>query len=218
MAEAVPEDLSGDALVEKFAPNGGRVVTGLGAVVVVAMILAWATDPTRGTFWVPCLALVIALLLWTSTLRPRVMVEGWSLVLRNMLSTVRLPLAAIEEVAVQQVMAVRAGGKRYVCSGVGRTLRQAMKGSAMQRAREQAGGLRGEIAKAQVREPGMNYADFVEIRVQELVNEDRMRRGVARFSPEADELAEQVRREWAWPEIAALVACVAFFVVGLLVG
>ena len=45
----------------------------------------------------------------------------------------------------------------------------------------------------------MDYADFVEIRVQELINEDRMRRGVKRFSPEADELAKQVRREVDWP-------------------
>ncbi len=168
--------------------------------------------------WVPAVALFGAVVVYLSTVRPRVRVEGRELVLRNMLSTIHLPLAAIEEVAVQQVMAVRAGGKRYVCAGVGRSLRQAMKGSAVQKAREQAGGLRGEIAKAQVREPGMNYADFVEIRVQELVNEDRMRRGIKRFSPEADELAKQVRREWAWPELAALGATLAFFVIGLLVG
>jgi len=64
----------------------------------------------------------------------------------------------------------------------------------------------------------MNYADFVEIRIQELVNEDRARRGIAKFSPEADELAEQARREPAWPEIALLVATAGFTLVGLLVG
>jgi hypothetical protein len=163
-------------------------------------------------------ALFAGIVLYTSTVRPRVRVQGRELVLRNMLSTIYLPLAAIEEIAVQQVMAVRAGGKRYVCAGVGRTLRQAMKGSAMQKAREQAGGLRGEIAAATVREPGMNYADFVEIRLQELVNEDRMRRGVKRFSPEADELAKQVRRERAWPEIVALAASAAVLVVAILAG
>ena len=135
-----------------------------------------------------------------------------------MLTTVYIPLAAIEEIAVRQVLAVRAGGKRYVCAGVGRTLRQAMKGSAVQRAREEMGGLRGELASATVREPGMNYADFVEIRLQELINEDRMRRGVKRFSPEVDELAKQIRRELAWPEIAGLVATAAFFVAAVLAG
>jgi hypothetical protein len=208
----------GEAEVEKFAPNGGTAIAVIGAVVSLGFVVAWAVDIDEVPLWVPAVALLGAVVVYMSTVRPRVRVEGRELVLRNMLSTIRLPLAAIEEVAVQQVMAVRAGGKRYVCAGVGRSLRQAMKGSAMQKAREQAGGLRGEIAKAQVREPGMNYADFVEIRVQELVNEDRMRRGVKRFSPEADELAKQVRREWAWPELAALVATVVFFVVGLVVG
>ncbi len=207
-----------DSQVEKFAPNGGTVISVVAGVVAAAFLVAWVVDTDEVPLWVPAVALLGAYVVYLSTVRPRVRVEKRELVLRNMLSTVRLPLAAVEEVAVQQVMAVRAGGKRYVCAGVGRTMRQAMKGSAMQKAREQAGGLRGEIAKAQVREQGMNYADFVEIRVQELINEDRMRRGIARFSPEADELATQVRRTWAKPEIAVLVAAVAFFVVGLLVG
>jgi hypothetical protein len=207
-----------DTKVEKFAPNGGTGIAVIGGVVALGFIVGWAVDMDEVPLWVPAVALFGGIVLYTSTLRPRVRVQGRELVLRNMLTTVYLPLAAIEEIAVRQVMAVRAGGKRYVCAGVGRTLRQAMKGSAMQKAREQAGGLRGEIAAATVREPGMNYADFVEIRVQELVNEDRMRRGIKRFSPEADELARQVRRELAWPEIAALVATAAFLVIAILAG
>ena len=64
----------------------------------------------------------------------------------------------------------------------------------------------------------MNYADFVEIRIQELINEDRMRRGVKRFSPEADELAQadppraglagDRRRSWR-PRPSSLVAVLA---------
>jgi len=142
LAEVDPEDVT----VEKFAQNGGQVVAVLGALVVVAMLVGWALDPGQVAFWVVPLALVIAMVIWTSTLRPRVLVQGSSLVLRNMVTTVRIPLAAIEEVVVRQVMAVRAGDKRYVCAGVGRTLRQAIKGSAVQRAREQMGGLRAEIA------------------------------------------------------------------------
>jgi hypothetical protein len=144
-----------------------------------------------------------------------VLVQGHDLVLRNMLSTVFIPLASIEELAVRQVLAVRAGGKRYVCAGVGRSLRQAMRGSAVQKAREQMGGLRGELAA--VREPGMNYADYVEIRLQELIKEDRARRGIAKFSDEAEALARQARRVLAWPEIAALVVTGLFTVVALFV-
>ena len=203
-----------DVTVEKFAPNGGTVIAVLGGIAVVAFVVGWAVDPDDVPLWVPGVALFGGVLLYASTVRPRVLVRGSELVLRNMLSTVFIPLAAIEELAVRQVLAVRAGDKRYVCAGVGRTLRQALKGSAVQRAREQMGGLRGEMAA--VREPGMSYADFVEVRLQELVNQDRLRRGVAKYSAEAEALAQDVRRRPAWPEIALLVA--AFAVVAVLAG
>ncbi len=208
----------GDTTVEKFAPNGGTGIAIVGGLVAIGFIVGWILDMDRIPLWVPAAALLGGIVLYTSTVRPRVLVHGRDLVLRNMLSTVRLPLASIEELAVRQVMAVRAGGKRYVCAGTGRPMRQALKGSAVQRAREEMGGLRGEMAKATVREPGMNYGDFVEIRLQELVNEDRMRRGIKRYSPEADELAKQVRRELAWPELVALVAAAAFLVIAVLAG
>jgi hypothetical protein len=201
---------------EKFAQNGGHVVAVLGTLVVVAMVVGWALDPDEVGLWVLALAFVLALLIWTSTLRPRVLVQGSSLVMRNMLSTVRIPLAAVEEIAVRQVMAVRAGDKRYVCAGVGRTLRQAMKGSAVQRAREQMGGLRGEVAT--IVEPGMVYADYVEVRVRQLAGEDLARRGIRSPSPEVEELGAHVRREPAWPEISLLVVAVALFVIAVLVG
>ena len=205
-----------DGRVEKFAPNGGTVMAVLGAVVVAVFVVTWALDADRIDFWVPSMAIFFGIVLYASTVRPRVMVKDHDLVLRNMLSTISIPLAAVEEVAVRQVLAVRAGGKRYVCAGVGRTLRQALKGSAVEKARAEMGGLRGEMAKTA--EVGMSYADFVEVRITELVNEDRMRRGIAKYSPEADELAKQIRREPAWPEIAGLGVTAVLFVLGILVG
>ena len=160
----------GDTTVEKFAPNGGTAMAVVGGVVVLAFVVFWVIDMDSVPLWVPAVALFGGMVLYTSSVRPRVIVKGRDLVFRNMLSTTYLPLASIEEMAVRQVMAVRAGGKRYVCSGAGRPLRQAMKGSAMQRAREQMGGLHGEMAKAAVREPGMSYADFIEIRVRSWSN------------------------------------------------
>jgi hypothetical protein len=204
-----------DTTVEKFAPNGGTVIAVVGGLVVLGLVGSWVFDMDRVPLWVPALALFGGVVLYASTVRPRVMVRGGDLVLRNMLSTVHIPLAAVEELAVRQVLAVRAGGRRYVCAGVGRSLRQAMKGSAMQRARAEMGGLSGEIARSAVLEPGMNYADYVEIRIQEFIKADRGRRGVKLYSPEADELAKQIRRELAWPEIAALVATAAFFVIAI---
>jgi len=205
-----------DVRVERFAPNGGTVVAVLGGLAVVGFVVGWAVDPDEVPLWVPGVSLFGGVVLYASTVRPRVLVVGHDLVLRNMLTTVFIPLASIEELAVRQVLAVRAGGRRYVCAGVGRSLRQALKGSAVQRAREEMGGLRGELAA--VREPGMNYADYVEIRLQELVNEDRARRGITKFSDQADELAKQARRAPAWPEISALVVIAAFVVVAVVAG
>lgn len=202
--------------VEKFAPNGGTVTAVVAGLVALAFILAWAIDIHRVALWVPALALLGGAIVWMSTVRPRVRVENNELVLQNMVTTTYLPLASIEEVAVRQVMAVRAGGQRYVCSGVGRSMRSALKGSSVEHARQQVGGLRGELAK--VPEPGMHYADFVELRVRELINEDRMRRGVKRYSPEADELAKQVRREPSWPAIGVLAVVAVLLVVGVIVG
>jgi hypothetical protein len=207
--------------VEKFAQNGGHLVAGFGALVVVAMVVGWALDPDEVALWVLPLALVIALAIWTSMLRPRVLVQGSSLVLRNMVTTVWIPLAAVEELAVRQVMAVRTGNGRYFCAGVGRTLRQAVQGSGVGRARAQAGGFGGEILRHQagglgshgatVAQPGIVYADYVETRLRELVKQDRERRGLKALSPEVEALAAQSRRELAWPELGALALSVLLF-------
>jgi hypothetical protein len=220
LAEGGPDGVT----VEKFAQNGGYLVAGCGALVVAGMLIGWVLDPDGVPLWVLPLALVVALAIWTSTVRPRVLVQGSSLVLRNMVTTVRIPLAAVEEIAVRQVMAVRAGDKRYLCAGVGRTVRQAMQGSAMQRARRQGGGIGGftgfsgfsdDIGTAPT--PGVIYADYVETRLHELIKEDRDRRGLKALSPEVEALAAQTRRELAWPEIAALAASVLLLALALLV-
>lgn len=201
---------------EKFAANGGTGIAVLAGVVVVGFLVGWALDMDEVALWVPVAALLGGLLVWTSTVRPRVLVNGGELVLRNMLSTVRIPLAAVEEIAVQQVLAVRAGEKRYVCAGVGRSLRQVMMGTSLTRARQQAGALTGEVGgDIQI---GMDYGDFVETRVRHLVREDRERRGIRAFSPEMEELGRQVTREPAWPEIIALGVFAALLVVAILVG
>ncbi len=65
----------------------------------------------------------------------------------------------------------------------------------------------------------MDYGDYIETRVRDLIRQDRSRRGITSvFSAEADALRGRIRREWAWLEIGALVATGLFFVVGILVG
>ena len=83
------------------------------------------------------------------------------------------------------------------------------------RAREQAGGLTGEMAAAiePSVKPGVVYADYVELRIRDLAKKDRARRGLTRSSPEIDRAGRAGRRELAWPEIVALVASVVLFLV-----
>ena len=199
--------------VERFERNGGTLTGIAGFVVAAVCVVAGVVDPGDVPLWVPALGVLLAVLVWAATFRPRVWVEPGTLVLRNMLETVRLPLAAVEEVAVRQVMAVRAAGTRYVASGTGRTLRQALRGSAVQRAREEMGGLRAEASS--VVEPGMAYGDFIELRLRDLIAEDRLRRGVKAYSSDVDALAEEVQREPAWLEIVLLVVSVAFLVLAV---
>ena len=204
---------------EKFAPNGGQVTGVLGLLVVATFVGVWVSDRDRVPLWVLAVALLVGVLIWSTMLRPRVWVEPGTLVLRNMLDTTRIPLAAVEEVAVRQVMAVRVGERRFVSPGVGRSLRQAMKGSAAHRVRAELPGLQGLAAEAAaVVEPGMVYGDYVELRLRDLATEDRSRRGIRLGSPELDALAGQVDRTRAWPEIVAVAASSVFTVLAVVFG
>ena len=204
---------------EKFAPNGGQVTGVLGLLVVATFVGVWVSDRDRVPLWVLAVALLVGVLIWSTMLRPRVWVEPGTLVLRNMLETTRIPLAAVEEVAVRQVMAVRVGEQRFVSPGVGRSLRQAMKGSAVHRVRAELPGLQGLAAEAAaVVEPGMVYGDYVELRLRDLATEDRTRRRIRLNSPELDALVGEVVRTRAWPEIVAVAASSAFTVAAVVFG
>jgi hypothetical protein len=65
-------------------------------------------------------------------------------------------------------------------------------------------------------EVGMDYGDYIETRVRQLAKEDRERRGISSVSsPEAQRLMGEIRRQWAWPELAAVAAAALLLVVGL---
>ena len=84
-----------------------------------------------------------------------------------MVDTVRVPLAAVEEVVVRQVLAVRVGDKRYTSPAVGRSRRSLGRegvqtgDDAVSRAADQAFGL------------------FVQERIRERAKDERRRLGIA---------------------------------------
>jgi hypothetical protein len=191
--------------VEKFHHTSGRVSGVLalllaGAVVVVALL-----DRDAGVSGpVAAGAALAGVLAWATMLRPGLWVTEQHLVMRNMLETVHVPLAAIEELAVRQVLAVRAGERRFVSTVVGRPLRKVVRSQ-------------GRVVDPAKPPTEVAYPDYVEDRVRELVDEARDRAGVRRWSDEQAALAAGVRREPAWLPIGLLVACLVVLVATLLV-
>lgn len=192
-----------DDVVERFHPTSGQVTGWLavvGSAVVALAGLAYLDDGFPP--WVVGLALLVGVLAWAAMLRPALWATDEHLVMRNLVETVHIRLAAIEEMAVRQVLAVRAGDRRWVSTVVGRSWRKAIT------ARPSASG--------EARE-GMAYADFVETRLYDLVDRARRAEGVRPGSKEQLALPDPVRRSrdrlpLALIAAATLVLVVSFFV------
>lgn len=186
--------------VERFRPTSGRIPGVLALALALAVVVIGVVDRESG-FPTPVVAgaAVLGILVWAAMLRPKVWVTEQDLVMRNMLHTLFIPLAAIEQVVVRQVLAVRAGEKRFVSPAIGRSWRQAFR------------------ANRAARQPTAveSYPVFVEERIAQLAEDARAKSGVALLSDEQLVLAEGVRRSWAWPEIVALVVASVAFVVAL---
>ena len=190
-----------DEVVEDFRPSSGRITGVLGVGICVGIVVLGVVESDEGfppaVVWA---ALFAAVLFWSATLRPRVRVTASELRLRNMLATISVPLAAIEQIVVRQVLLVRAGDQRYVSSAIGKSWRQALKSDRPAKP--------GEAAP---------YPIFVEERLQQLAEEARARAGITLMSDEQLALAEGVRRDLAWPEIVLLGFTALGFVITLLV-
>ncbi len=198
-----PEGRSaGQEPVEQFKSTSGRIMGAIALVIAVAVVVIGLVDRDHGyPLPVVLAAVVFGILVWAAMLRPRVWATGEHLVMRNMLHTAWIPLAAIEQVAVRQVLAVSAGDQRFVSPAIGRSFRQTLKANR-----------RSDQPSAT-----QSYPVFVEERIGRLAEDARAQRGVRRFSDEQVSLAAGVRRTWAWPEIVALVAFGLAFLVSLFV-
>jgi hypothetical protein len=165
--------------VEKFPPTSGRVV-GVLAVLLCASVAVYALVDDEGGFGahVAWGAAFLGIVSYAALLRPAVRVESGALVLRNMIDTNAVPLASIDEVAVRQVLAVRAGEKRYVSPAIGTSFLRTIRPKT------------GSVSA------GLTYPEYVRDRILHLADGARRRAG--------DDVPA-ARRTWAWPEIAGLV-------------
>lgn len=191
----------GDDVVEKFRPTSGRIPGVLALAMVATIVLIGLLDREQGfpaaVVWS---ALVVGVVVWAAMLRPRLWVTRSDVVMRNMFSTVWVPLVAIEQVIVRQVVAMRAGDKRYVSPAVGKSWRQTLKSD-----------------KAPKPGATQSYPAFVEERLGQLAEEARARAGVKLMSDEQLAAADGVRRAVAWPEVVALAVAVSGLLVTLIV-
>ena len=185
--------------VEQFHPTSGRVSAVLVLLLAGVVVVVGLADPGSVAAPVMAGAVLAAVLAWATMLRPALWATREDLVMRNMLETVRVPLAAVEQLAVRQVLAVRAGEKRYVSTVVGRPWRKVARTPRSDSSRN------GEKP----------YADYVEERLQHLMEEARESAGVRPLSDEQLALADGVRREPAWVPIILASAAAAVFVVTL---
>jgi hypothetical protein len=197
----------GEAVVERFQPTSGRfsgwAAVLLSAAVLVAMV-AYLDDGFPA--WVGGVALLVGVLSWAAMLRPALWVTEEHLVMRNLADTVRIRLAAVEELAVRQVLAVRAGDRRLVSTVLGRTWRKSM----MSR-RAPSSTPESEAGPHE----GMRYVDWAEHRLRELVDAARDRAGVTAGSEEQRAMPDAVRREPALLPLALIGVAAVLMAVSL---
>lgn len=175
--------------VEKFQSGSSRalgitgVVIGLGALVLI-LLEGISLDALP---WMVLCALVAAAS-WVALLRPQLRLTGETLVLRNMVDQVTLPVAAVTDVEVRRFVLVRTGERRFTSAAVSRPLREVARGAAVARP--------------------ASYPDMVEGRIQACAS-------AARAAGATPDLGD-VRRSWAWPEIGVLAALTATLVLAVL--
>jgi hypothetical protein len=196
---------------ESFGATSGRVFGVIGLLVGLVLVVAGlAGSPI--TWELPSIGLLLLVLSWVSLLRPSVNVAHGDLILRGMVDTVTIPLGAIEQVSVRQVLSVVAGDKKYSSAAVGRgrreMFREQVRGGGAGGGAAGLGGGAGTLGGALGADEGMadgaSFGLYVESRLNTLATDARTRAGVRLGSREQDALAEGIRRTWAWPEIAVL--------------
>lgn len=196
-----------DTVVERFHATSGRVTGWLAIALAAVVVLAGLAYRDEGfPAWVTGAALLGGVVAWAAMLRPALWVTGEHLVMRNLAETVHIRLAAVEEMAVRQVLAVRAADRRWVSTVVGRSWRRSITS-------RREPGAPGDATPRQ----DMPYADFVEQRLYELVDSARAAAGVRAGSPEQLALPDAVRREPARLTLALMALAATVLVVSFLV-
>ena len=189
----------------RFRPTSGLIMGSLAVIGALVVVMIAVADPGGMPAQVVTGAVLIGVLGWATMLWPRLSVTSEDLVMRNVVETVRLPLAAIEALAVRQVLAVRVGDKRHVSTALGRSWRKTMVGDK-------------PATRKDTDQPitEIDYVDYVEKEVRDRMERARATAGVTLLSDEQLALAAGVRRQPAWLPIILIVASVLALVASFL--
>ncbi|CAA9351659.1 MAG: hypothetical protein AVDCRST_MAG72-1467 [uncultured Nocardioidaceae bacterium] len=202
------------APVERFKPTSGALLgyAGLLAVAFGIGYIALSVHTTTGLQVALGLAF-FGVVIWTTQLRSRATVYPATVLLKNALVDCHIPLRLVESVTATSTLNVWAGGRRYVCVGIGRSVKSVVKAKRSTSRPIGASRLQdyAEAAnRANLDERATSYEDFVAVRIEELAEQAKKSPG-----PQGPGEQEQVRRTFAWPEIAALVVTGTAFVASL---
>ena len=210
--------------VERFKPSGGFVVGYAGLVFVAAGVgyVAFNVHTVTG-LRVALGLLFFGVVIWVTQLRSRASAYPDRLVLKNSVRDAVIPLVLIEDVSVRQTLNVWVGERRYVCTGIGDSLRAMFKSSRRREDSSPLGGSRWrEFAERAERaapdQSAMSYETFVVTRIQELVDKASMsarKQGLGDEAEVVQPVAQSVAQPFAWPEIVALAVTGAAFVVSV---
>ncbi len=205
-----------DTEVQRYSQTSGRVlgVIGVVAAAVTAAMVLRSEEPSYATV---AFCVFFGALAWAALLRPRLELGRSDLVLRNMLSTDTVPLAAVESVTVRQVLVVFAGDRRFTSPAVGRTRRQLVKDNFRGSGRGH-GGMMGMLpafpsSPEKPDNPKSSFGLFVEERVRSRVADALAREGIKARSGDQARLAEGITRRPAVVEILVLTSSLVAAVV-----
>lgn len=194
-------------VVERFAPAGGRIL-GLITIVIGILIVGDIIVEWRTWAGVSAAAVVVAVctLVWVGLVRPAVVAYEEALVLRNILSDVRIPWHLVESATVAPVLTISVGDKVYRSSAVGvtgadrRAMRRSKRDSveSVMRGRSPGSDDEGPAPKGAARLAGMPPSAYTTHRIETL----------AEKYAEGSRVSTEVERRWRWPEFTVVVAAI----------
>jgi hypothetical protein len=209
-----------DRPLERFKPTNGLFV-GWAGIAVTAFAVGYTALFVHDVVGlrIGLGALFAGVVIWVSQLRPRVTAYLDELHMKGAVRDAYLPYLLIEEVALGQTLNVWAGGRRFVCIGIGKSLgtdiRQRAKkdrqGSLLGESRQREFSERAEAAAPDQR--AMEYQTFVVTRIEELVDEARREHKRRPDRP----VPGEVRQVYAVPELVALGVTATAFAASLFV-